>query len=337
MTCPFGFAWPPAFSSHLCVLSDPELVELEHALAFPDMSASSFALRRAGHAVTGIVPDTVHKILTSTAKLLRRLFSADVGYRDPDAPLAQIAPGKRLWSGRRATVVLTHDLDTPECVTGLNAILSAEAERGLRSVVHVLTGGKYPIKSGWLQELVQRGVEIGLHGLTHDYAIGGRRPEVIRSHLLRAIDALEPIRPHFYRAPAFAVSSRLASEVASLGFRCDSSRTVYHPSYRSSRVLLPFRPLAPGSNLCELPVAIEDSWLFRDWQLDERAAASYCDKVLERALQSGGVVVVDTHPSILAKFPTFYPALLDRWLAQSDVWIAPPNALLDCFEALCVA
>jgi peptidoglycan/xylan/chitin deacetylase (PgdA/CDA1 family) len=306
--------------------------ELMAALEFPEMSSASVLARSLGHAASSVLPGPAHRALTSAVKLLRRAASTRAGERVPELPLGRLASGQRPWRGRRAAALLTHDLDTPECVANLEIALAEEQRHGIRPVVTVLTGAGYRLDPGWIGELQARGVEIGLHGLTHDYAIGGRTPAAIREHLRRALDSL-PLRPILYRAPAFAVTRRLALELVALGFRCDSSRTVYHPRYPSTRTLLPFR--APGASLHELPVALEDSWLFRDWRLDVGAALAYAERVLERAIESGGLVVVDTHPSILARHPGFYPALLDRFARRDELWLASFPQLLELLDAQC--
>jgi peptidoglycan/xylan/chitin deacetylase (PgdA/CDA1 family) len=54
-----------------------------------------------------------------------------------------------------------------------------EQERGLRSSFNVV-GGDYPLDEGVLNELRQRGFEIGLHGLHHDRSLFSSRQEFER-------------------------------------------------------------------------------------------------------------------------------------------------------------
>lgn len=329
-----GAAWAPALRSGLVALPDAEQSALRAGLVFPQLSPAAIFARSLGHALSGVLPAPAHRALTSGVKLLRRAATGRSGEREPVLPLGRLAPQIRPWRGRRAAVLFTHDLDTPECVAGLEAVLREEERRGIHPVVFVLTA-RYTLDPAWIREQVARGVEIGLHGLTHDYAIGGRSAEAIRDHLNRALESL-PQRPAFYRAPAFAVSARLARELVAQGFRCDSSRTVYHPRYPSTCTMLPFRACASdGTLIHELPVALEDSWLFRDWRLDAEAAVDYAERVLERAIESGGVVVVDTHPSILGRHERFYPALLDRFVRRDEVWLATGPQLLEELDRLC--
>jgi hypothetical protein len=329
-----GDVWPEPIRPHVMAPCGAGTAELQAALAFRSLPARSVLARRAGHALAAVLPSRAHQRLTGAVKVSRQLIRPRVA-RAPSEPWAALRPDRRPWNGRRAAVLLTHDLDTPDCVAALDGVLAAEAQRGLTSVVLVLTGAGYPTSREWFRSLEQRCGAVGLHGVTHDYAIGGRSSAQIRDHLRRGLAALDPVRPRFYRAPAFAVSARLAAELAALGVQCDSSRTVYHPGYPSARVLLPFHPPGVGSDLLELPVALEDAWLFREWRLDEHAAATYSDAVLALAIRTGGLVVVDTHPSILARFPAFYPALLDRWLANDDVWFATPDGLLETLGRPC--
>jgi hypothetical protein len=325
--------WPGALGSRLCALSEAETEELQGSLRCRDLSPGSAVLRRLGHRAAHVVSPRVHAGLTTVAKAVRRAVHG--GRRStPVAPLARLAPEVRPWAGRRAAVLLTHDLDGPACAAAIQVVLAQEVTRQVSSVVHLLAAGGYDVSPGWIDALRAQGAEIGVHGVTHDYAIGTRPAAAIRAHLARALDALRPVRPVFYRAPAFAVSARLVTELDGAGFQADSSRTVFHPAYRSTRSLLPYR-LRP--DLWELPVAIEDSWLLRDWRLSVPDAIAYCDEAVRQAIETGGVVTIDTHPSLLARVPDLYPALLDRWLARGDVWIAPPREFLALCDALCAA
>jgi len=329
--------WPDGLRADLESLRDADARVLAMALPFPRIPPASALLRRAGYTATGYLPEAAHRLLTTTAKLMRRARTSSSGGRQPRRPLARLRRHVRPWAGRRAALLLTHDIDTLDCAAAVKRVLQAEAERELTSVVNVLTHGPYFVTAAWLEELRGRGAEIGLHGSTHDYAIGSRRDRTIEEHLRRALDALGDLRPMFYRAPAFAISPRLARHIAAAGFRCDSSRTVYHPGFSSTRSLLPFRPLAGAQDFWELPVAVEDSLLFREWRMSENEAVAYCGEVLDRTVESGGVFVLDTHPGILARYPGFYPRVLDQSLEHGDVWIASGADLLGRITQLCAA
>lgn len=307
-------------------------------LAFPRMSAASTAVRALSHAAGEWLPPGGLSLLTTGAKRLRRLaFGARIR-TGPEAGAARLRPGARPWNGKRAAVLLTHDLDTPRCLSELPAVLASEESRGHRSVVLPLTGAAYRIDAAFVAGLRGRGHEIGLHGLTHDYALGGRSMPAIERHLDEALPAFGPVRPRFYRAPAFCISARLGAALVKRGFRFDLSRTQGHPRYPSTQTLVPFHPPGFGPDLLELPLSLEDSWLFRDWRLSVPQALSYAARVLERAIEEGGLVVIDTHPSILADHPGFHQGFLDAVAENSaDLWTPRPLELAAFLDPSCAA
>ena len=95
---------------------------------------------------------------------------------------------------------------------------------------------------------------------------------------------------------------------------------------------------AVGAELLELPLSLEDSWLFRDWRLSVPDGLAYAGRVLDRAIEEGGLVVIDTHPSILADHPGFHEGFLDLVTARSgDVWCPSPFDLAAFLEPACAA
>lgn len=141
-----------------------------------------------------------------------------------------------------------------------------------------------------LAEAHRRGVEIGNHSHTHDYALALRPEDRIAEEIRLGEEAIEKAvgeRPVGFRAPGYTLSAKLLNAVASRGYRYDSSTFPAAPYYalkamvmgalavlgrRSKavldrpRVLLaPRRPYRPSADepyargdlpLVELPMAV---------------------------------------------------------------------------------
>jgi len=307
-------------------------------LAFPSMSVASTLIRGLSHGASERMPRAVRALLTTGAKRLRRIAQGANLRTEPEPGAAWLRGGARPWNTKRAAVLFTHDLDTPGCLRELDRVLLAEEARGFRSIVLPLTGADYRVDASWAEALRHRGHEIGLHGLTHDYALGGRSMADIERHLDDALAAFPNVHPRFYRAPAFCITESLGRALVQRGFRFDLSRTHGHPRYPSTRTLLPFHPPGFGPDLMELPLSLEDSWLFRDWRLSVEQGLLYASKVLDAAIAEGGLVVIDTHPSLLADLPGFSEGFLEAVSRRaSDLWTPSPKDLAAFLDPTCAA
>lgn len=273
------------------------------------------AARRLAMPVLRRVGDGGHWRLTTAAKGLRRALGQRL---PPEARWPWVdafhtlraalgAEGTR-WSGRRAAVCLTHDLDSGVDLQRVDALLDLERARGLRSTINVLTGWSYRIDPARLGAWLGEGFEVGLHGHEHDLALGYRTARAIRDELRRALAALPgPVRG--FRAPALAASERLLAVVDELGFAWDSSLSAFDPSGRGVGTCFPYR--YPGLELVEVPLTVQDSALFRDAGLSEESALRVTRRLLDRVVEAHGVFVLNTHPSITGERRRYYAGVLD--------------------------
>lgn len=69
--------------------------------------------------------------------------------------------------GKRFSFVLTHDVETAEGQRLVPVLADLEESLGFRSLFNFVAE-RYPLDRGLMQDLRQRGFEIGLHGLKHD-------------------------------------------------------------------------------------------------------------------------------------------------------------------------
>lgn len=82
---------------------------------------------------------------------------------------AELDEGEFTWfwpEAHRAAVILTHDVESVDGIRRVLELADLEEERGFRSSFNF--GAWYEIDPGILRELVSRGFEVGMHGLTHD-------------------------------------------------------------------------------------------------------------------------------------------------------------------------
>jgi len=150
--------------------------------------------------------------------------------RFPDWPLDLSADFVTDWSSADATVpqatpatvLLTHDIDSPQGLRNLvDYFLPIEEAAGARSTNFVVPCA-WPLDHGLLREVVARGHEIGVHGFDHSNRTPFLAASERRRRLAEAKAALEAYCPAGYRAPSLVRTAPLIVDVGDC-FQYDSS------------------------------------------------------------------------------------------------------------------
>lgn len=233
------------------------------------------------------------------------------------------------WKGKRAAVCLTHDVDFLEGYRFIPELARIEKEFGFSSSFNLLGNGGYKCDRETIQQLISEGFEIGLHGYYHDIALGYRDKLTIEWHIQRALEAL-PFPIVGFRAPALAVSEELLAVLNTMGFHYDSSVRLASPFYPGVGICLPYR--YPGLNLWEIPLAIQDDTLFRDFSLSEEEGLAIVKGIIKKISSQGGVSVINTHPCLVRKRLRFYRGLLEFLSRQDDWWVTTLREVVELLE-----
>lgn len=307
------------------------LLDLE-VVSFPEGLA-----RKALYSFIHHLPEDGRYLVTDTIKRLRHLIRKELmeiphcefvkTYLDLRKKL-KVKP--LTWNkGKRAVVCLTHDVDSARCYDFIADIVEIEKKFNLRSTFNFLTNWGYKIEPSLLKELKKEGFEIGLHGYTHDLALGRRSKKKIRYVLKKAIEELDfPVKG--FRAPAFAITRRLLEVLEELGIRYDSSLKVV--SVYGQGVQTPYPYLYPGLNIWEVPLTIQDDRLFRDQHLSCEEGFGIVKELTKRIANVGGVTVINTHPRILKEKFRFYQDLLEWLSCRKDFLVCPTGEVVDFME-----
>ncbi len=222
----------------------------------------------------------------------------------------------------RPLVGLTHDLDRAACWEFLPCLVEMETAHGFASTINVLAAGPYRLDPGYLRDLIGAGFEIGLHGLTHDVALGFRRAPRIRDTLTRAREVLG-LAIKGFRAPALAVSENLLTELVRAGFAYDSSVAAWRNGQGWGQG--PYR--YPGLDIIEVPLSLADDLLWRDLGLDEASARDFFWQTFDRVTAAGGTFVWNVHPCLAAGRLDFWAEIL-AGLAERGARVVPVKTLL---------
>jgi peptidoglycan/xylan/chitin deacetylase (PgdA/CDA1 family) len=232
-----------------------------------------------------------------------------------------------LKTGLGPVICLTHDIDSIDCYEAISTLAGLEQKYGIPSVFNFLTEWDYNYQPELARSLDSDGFEIGLHGLTHDIAIGYRSQKAIRLHIEKALDQLG-VPVYGYRAPAFAITENLIKVLDVLGIKYDSSVHMWHPMYPSLSLSFPYR--YPASQIIEFPITIEDDMLFSDFKLNENQAIKYIEKTLDAIIGIGGVFVINIHPYRMKTQPRLIEAVLKIIKNTGDqVLKTTPKSIID--------
>jgi peptidoglycan/xylan/chitin deacetylase (PgdA/CDA1 family) len=223
--------------------------------------------------------------------------------------------------GRRAAVVLSHDVESAQGLLDATVVAGWEEEHGFRSSFNVVADW-YPIDRDALENLRERGHEIGSHAIRHDRSLFSSRAEFERQlPLLRK--SAQDLGAVGFRSPA---THRVVEWLSELPFDYDCTMPhsdPYEPIPGGTATLWPFF----HGGVLEIPyTAPQDHTLVN--LLGHRDCSLWLAQ-LERIASCGGLFQPITHPD-----PEYlgrpaagaaYRALLQAVSAREDLWVARPR------------
>ncbi len=231
-------------------------------------------------------------------------------------PVPWLAP----WpDGRSWAFVMTHDVETSAGYRRLDRVLEVERRTGVRSAWYFVPERDYHVEVERVHGLIERGCEVGVHGLRHDgrdLAPGSfwSRRSAIRGYAKRW-------GATGFRSPA---THRSWDLMPHLGFDYDSSycdTAPYEPQSGGSCSWLPYFI----GDLVELPITIpQDHTLFE--LLDHRDESLWMQKA-SFLKEQGGLALLLTHPDYLHEGERLdaYARFLDAFAGDESAWKALPR------------
>jgi hypothetical protein len=227
---------------------------------------------------------------------------------------------KPFWpEGFRYSLVLTHDIESNEGQQFVRAVADLEESLGFRSSFNFVPE-VYPVDMNLMDELRQRGFEIGVHGLKHDgklfnsRALFERRAQKINEYL-KAFGAVGFRAPLTIRHPEWMQSLNIEYDLSF--FDTD-----------------PFEPIPGGSmsiwpfflgHFVELPYTLVQDYSLTD-VLKEETPRLWLEKI-EFICQYHGMALLNSHPDYL-KIPSrlqVYSQFLQTMREKQDYWHALPR------------
>lgn len=227
---------------------------------------------------------------------------------------------RTLWPDRRRfAFVLTHDIETSQGQAFVRQVADLEEHIGFRSSFNFVLE-RYPLDVSLMEELRQRGFEVGCHGLKHDGKLFNSEPE--------------------FQARAVLINSKM-QHYGMVGFR--SPLTLRNPEWMQHLEIEydssffdtdPFEPIPGGvmtiwpfflGRFVELPYTLVQDYALAA-VLGARTADIWINKV-QFIREHGGMALINTHPDYLKQelTRTMYTDLLQAVKSLPDYWHALPR------------
>lgn len=220
---------------------------------------------------------------------------------------------------RRYAVILTHDIETKKGQAFAWIVADLEESLGFRSSFNFIPE-RYPLDHVLIQELAERGFEIGVHGLKHDGKLYSskntftNRAERINQHL-KALNATGFRSPLMHRNPEWLQALHIEYDLSF--FDTDP----YQPMPGGCMSIWPFSI----GHFIELPYTLAQDCTLGH-VLGERTPRLWLEK-LEFIEKYCGMALLNTHPDYLrdGKIWDLYVAFLHTLSEKENYWHPLPN------------
>jgi peptidoglycan/xylan/chitin deacetylase (PgdA/CDA1 family) len=251
-----------------------------------------------------LLPDGIQYRCFALIKMFAN-FVADRRFEDLYSAWDHLAAQEPVTGGG-GSFAITHDVDYVQCHKFLPTLLEMDAELGVRATYNFLTHARYNLSDDVLFTIMDKGHEIGLHGRTHDRALGFRPKTYIREFVESAKRELERRigRIHGFRAPALAISDDVISVLCELGFKYDSSLTNCSLCGKFTSNCAPFKICEAG--LVEVPLTVQDSMFINDIPSSVDQVGQLIERLVELTKARSGALVVNCHPVIISSHRDHY-------------------------------
>jgi peptidoglycan/xylan/chitin deacetylase (PgdA/CDA1 family) len=221
--------------------------------------------------------------------------------------------------GQQFAFVLTHDIETAKGQANVRAVADLDESFGFRSSFNFVPE-RYSLDDGLIEELRQRGFEVGVHGLNHDGKLFGSRREFMR-RVKRINRHLKAFGAAGFRSPC---TLRHPEWMQALDIEYDLSFFDTDPYEPIPGGVMSIWPFTIG-RFVELPFTLAQDCTLTVI-LRETTARLWLRKV-GFIQEYHGMVLVNTHPDYLLDAVTWnvYAEFLQAMKQREGYWHALPR------------
>ena len=252
------------------------------------------------------------------------------------------------WEGwpdnKKFALVLTHDVDTKKGHDRCYQLMELEEKLGFRSSFNFVPE-RYSVSKNLRNDLVNRGFEVGVHGLKHDGKLFSSK-EIFQKRAIKINQYIEEYRAVGFRSPAMHHN---LDWIHGLNIKYDASTfdtDPFEPQSDGVGTIFPFwvRGTSNQSGYVELPYTlVQDFSLFI---LMRERTIDIWKKKLDWIAQKGGMALLNTHPDYmffggnklgLEEYPVrYYEEFLEyiRNKYEGQYWHALPRKVAHFWEKM---
>lgn len=231
---------------------------------------------------------------------------------------------KLFWPDKqRFAFVLTHDVETAEGQAFVRKVADMEENLGFRSSFNFVLA-RYPLDLKLLQELRERGFEVGCHGLKHDGKLFSTKQEFTK-RAARINAYIKEYGMVGFRAP---LTHRNPEWMQALEIEYDLSFFDTDPFEPIPGGVMSIWPFFIG-RFVELPYTLAQDYTLTT-VLGETSPRVWLEKV-DFIEKYGGMALLNSHPDYLKTKSTWdvYYDFLVRMKQRNDFWHALPRDIAD--------
>lgn len=228
--------------------------------------------------------------------------------------------------GKQFAFVITHDIETAEGQHLVPVLADLEESFGFSSVFNFVPE-RYPLDFGLIEDLQQRGFEIGIHGLKHDGKLF-QSYEIFSERAVRINHYLEKLRSVGFRSP-YTHRNLEWMQLLNLDYDLSCFDTdPYEPMPGGTMSIWPFRI----GRFLELPYTLpQDSTMFNI--LGERSPRIWSEKTAF-IRKHHGMALMLVHPDYSGEgvAKQCYAEFLQEMQAISGYWHALPRQVASWWQ-----
>jgi peptidoglycan/xylan/chitin deacetylase (PgdA/CDA1 family) len=265
-----------------------------------------------------------HKIFKYSVRDRKLCDLVNMSVNDRDSNLS--------WpNNKKYAVALTHDIDTKKGFQNIDIISKMERKHDVNSCWYIVPK-HYKLDYRLLDNLMESGDEIGLHGYRHDNKLYALSEKEIDTRIKSCNEFIVRYNIQGFRAPSFLISEALIKIV--------QQHFLYDTSIPSNRLYSPYSymegcstvfPYNNGS-ITELPITLPPDDILLALNLSKQQIFDVWMNMIASIKDCGGLALLVTHPEPFlgnkCGINDVYRDILETLSHDTDVWISTPSKIL---------
>lgn len=249
------------------------------------------------YTIKPIIPRPIQLLIRREIVHHKRSKNDNIWPIDPKS--VKMPQGWQGWPGnKKFALILTHDVDTQKGHDKCYKLMEIEESLGFRSSFYFVPE-RYLVSKDLRDDLIDRGFEVGVHGLKHDGKLFSNK-ETFQKRAIKINQYLKEYKAVGFRSPSMHHNLDWIHE---LNLKYDASTfdtDPFEPQSDGVGTIFPFlvKSNSNQSGYVELPYTLSQD--FTLFILMREKTIDIWKKKLDWIAQKGGMALVNTHPDYMS-------------------------------------